>query len=181
MSNVTRREFAETASAGILAAGARNKPNAKDNGMKIEPGTKVSDRGMLAPACGLYCGVCADKISGQCHGCGCECGKCAGKWRHDHCEIHKCSKGRGLESCAACTDLPCTMLIQFAHDPVWTTHSVCIDNLKRRRKLGTSKWIDEQKNYWSDENRVKKETYHHDECARKANSLKKEESPADAE
>lgn len=118
----------------------------------------------LAPACGLFCGICSDYILKECHGCGCSCGECAGQWHLDHCLINQCAENRSLESCADCSDLPCTKLIQFTHDPIWTTHSVCIDNLRRRKQIGKEKWVEEQLEYFSDEAHRKKELKHHDEC-----------------
>ena len=128
------------------------------------PMPNVTD--FLAPACGLYCGICSDKINGECHGCGCECG-CAGIWHFEHCNIAKCVNSRDLESCADCEELPCTLLIQFTNDPIWTTHSVCIENLRRRKEIGTKKWIEEQQEYWSNEHHCKKEIWQHDECSKK--------------
>lgn len=121
----------------------------------------------LSPACGLYCGVCADYVAGQCHGCGCACGACAGQAHVDHCAIVKCVRERNLESCADCDELPCTRVIQFTNDPIWTTHSVCIENLRRRKRIGTDRWMLEQEHHWSDERRRKTEVRHHDECARR--------------
>jgi hypothetical protein len=73
-----------------------------------------------------------------------------------------------MDSCAECEEFPCTHLIQFTHDPIWTTHSVCIDNLRRRKKIGTEKWIEEQEKYYSDDSNRKKEMLHHDKCAIKS-------------
>ena len=132
--------------------------------MDTEENPKTSENVFIAPACGLFCGVCSDFINNECHGCGCDCG-CAGKWHFEHCKINECSQNRNLESCAECGDLPCTILIQFTNDPIWTTHSVCIENLRRRKKIGTEKWIEEQQEYWSNEDNQKKEIFHQDECS----------------
>lgn len=168
MNKMSRREFAARASSGILAAGALHALNGKENTVENQERSSNAKINPSTPYCGLYCGACADKISGECHGCGCGCGECAGEWHSNHCAIIQCAKTKDLESCADCTDMPCTKLIQFTHDPVWTTHSVCIDNLLRRRKVGTAKWIEEQKEYWSDETALKNQIKHHDECARKS-------------
>ena len=123
----------------------------------------------LAAPCGLFYGVCADNvIKHECHGCGCKCGKCAGDWLCKHCAISTCVSSKGLQSCADCPEFPCTRLIQYAHDPVWTTHAVCIENLCRRKQIGTEKWIAEQEEYYSDDSNRKKEMLHHDKCAIKA-------------
>lgn len=123
----------------------------------------------LAPPCGLYCGCCEDKlITKECHGCGCDCGECAGQFHAVHCAISLCAKSRGHESCADCPDFPCTKLIQFANDPVWRTHQAALENLRRRQKIGTAKWIEEQKAYWMDRKRLYCEIRHHQECSEKA-------------
>jgi hypothetical protein len=98
--------------------------------------------------CGLYCGICKGKADGECHGCGCTCGKCAGAAHRSSCAIAKCAAGRKLESCADCKDLPCTKVIQFTLDPIWRTHSVCIENLRRRKAVGTAAWLKEQEEFW---------------------------------
>lgn len=104
----------------------------------------------LAAPCGLYCGVCNDRAAGECHACGCACGHCAGSAHVDYCAIAQCARDRGHESCADCIDLPCTRLIQFTNDPIWRTHASCIENLRRRRKIGTAAWLREQEAYWAD-------------------------------
>ena len=132
---------------------------------------KTTDKSnFLAPSCGLFCGICSDFVKKECHGCGCDCG-CAGKWHIEHCEIAACAKNKNLESCADCVDLPCTLLIQFTYDPIWTTHSVCIENLRRRKQIGTEKWIAEQQKYWSNEDKRKKEILHHQACGKKYQNL----------
>jgi len=131
--------------------------------------SEIDDAGILAAPCGLYCGICADNVSAmECHGCGCTCGQCAGGWHYGHCALSQCVSERKIESCADCDDFPCTKLIQFTRDPVWTTHSVCIDNLHRRRKLGTDAWVAEQKEFYSDEGNRRKEMLHHDICSKRS-------------
>ena len=123
----------------------------------------------LAPPCGLFCGCCeAVFIDKDYHGCGCTCGKCAGGEQAQQCAISLCAKGKGLESCADCADLPCTRLIQFVNDPVWRTHLPALENLRRRKMIGTDKWIEEQKTYWSDPKQLDREIKCHRECNQKA-------------
>ena len=123
----------------------------------------------LAPACGLFCGCCeALLIDKDCHGCGCDCGKCAGSEQASGCKIRECASGRGYESCADCPELPCTRLNQFVHDPVWRTHLPALENLRRRKRIGTEKWIEEQKAYWSDPMRLDREIKCHQECNQRA-------------
>jgi hypothetical protein len=111
----------------------------------------------LATPCGLYCGACFALLDGKCHGCACVCGECAESWQENHCDIAICARDRKLESCANCAEMPCTRLIQFCHDPFWVTHAVVIDNLHRRKRLGTKAWLEEQKAFWSNEENLKKE------------------------
>lgn len=126
------------------AANSMASPNRKDGDMN--EAQKVS----LAPACGLYCGICLDYVNGVCHGCGCTCGSCAAQWHAGRCAIAQCSRSAGLQSCADCEELPCTRLIQFTAHPVWHTHAPCIENLRRRRRIGTEAWLVEQDRYWQD-------------------------------
>jgi len=122
----------------------------------------------LAPPCGLFCGCCSDQvIDKKCHGCGCECGKCAGSAHSSQCDIVRCVKDHDLEHCGECQDFPCTMLIQFANDPIWRTHLPVLENLRRRKKIGTEKWIEEQKQFWSKQKRLEREIKCHQECSKK--------------
>jgi hypothetical protein len=135
---------------------------------------KVADVGevnrlVLAAPCGLYCGVCEEA---GCHGCGCECGSCSGQGHAQICGIAQCVKGKGLESCADCQDMPCTELIQFTYDPVWRTHAPCIENLRRRRMIGVQAWLQEQEAYWRDDTRRRDWRRLGEECSRRAQEFK---------
>ena len=149
---VCRREFLKISAAVGLLAGCR----AAQQPTEVPAEVAVSEvplddaREILAGPCGLYCGICSDYASGECHGCGCECGGCAASYHHSQCEIYQCAGSRGLASCAVCDDLACTQLVQFAHDPVWITHGPVIDNLERIRLIGPAAWVEEQEAYWSD-------------------------------
>jgi hypothetical protein len=150
---VCRREFLKIAVVGLLA-GCR----------KAQQPTEVpldDVREVLAGPCGLYCGICSDYASGECHGCGCECAGCAAGYHHHQCEIYQCAESRGLASCAACDDFPCTELVQFAYDPVWLTHGPVIENLRRIRLIGPAAWVEEQEAYWSDRRNAEKWEYLH--------------------
>ncbi|MCD4752517.1 MAG: DUF3795 domain-containing protein [Anaerolineaceae bacterium] len=121
----------------------------------------MKDQELLAP-CGLYCGVCSDySLQRECKGCDsdCDCGECAACWHHAHCRIYKCVKSRGHQTCAECEELPCTMLIEFAYDPIWRSHLPVIENLRRIRKIGSEAWLAEQREYWSDEERCLRSEY----------------------
>lgn len=126
-----------------------------------------------AAPCGLYCGICGDYSNDVCHGCRCDCGKCIGQGHEDGCDIAKCVNSRGLESCADCKELPCTKLIQFTVDPIWRTHLSCIENLRRRRKIGTKAWLSEQEAYWKDEKKLRAWKWLGEECARRWEEFRK--------
>jgi anaerobic selenocysteine-containing dehydrogenase len=161
-----RREFLKAAAAGAAAFSVGSAPTMADQHQSKADG-HVDVR--QAPPCGLYCGLCDPK---ECHGCGCACGKCAGKAHQKICEIAQCALKRKVDSCGDCPDFACTPLIQFANDPVWRTHLPALDNLRRRKAIGTEKWLQEQKQYWSDEKHLRAWKALADECDRKHNERK---------
>jgi len=166
---MNRRDFLKATTATAVALSMPRAATAAQSGKKASQGDCK-----LAPPCGLYCGICIDYVvNKECHGCGCECSKCAGKWHNDHCDIAKCAKGKGLESCADCEDMPCTRLIQFTCDPIWRTHAPCIENLRRRKKIGTDKWLAEQEQHWSHAAQRKRWLALYRECSRKARDARK--------
>ena len=159
-----RRRFLKTAAAAVATAQVASDVKAETREQSMPETTKFE-----AAPCGLYCGVCADKVSAkECHGCGCDCGECGGKWHSEHCAIAKCSLERGLGSCAGCPDLPCTRLIEFTFDPIWRTHVRCIENLRRRREIGTAAWLKEQEAFWRDDHARAMQLALHDRCAKQA-------------
>jgi hypothetical protein len=111
--------------------------------------TEKSDLTWAAP-CGLYCGACIDNLEHKsCHGCGCECGGCAAIEHHKTCNIYQCCViQKKLNDCSECPDFPCTQLIQFCYSPVWQHHFPVIENLRRRKAIGTEEWLREQKSFW---------------------------------
>lgn len=137
----------------------------------------MKDGNLLAP-CGLYCGICNDFNTGECKGCasGCECGKCAACWHHTHCDIAQCAEKRGHKTCAECEDLPCTMLIEFCFDPIWRSHRPVIENLRRQKKIGFEAWLAEQKEYWSDPEKLAKYHYMGIENGRNANEYRQKKN-----
>ena len=60
------------------------------------------------------------------------------------------------------------------HDPVWQSHAPCLDNLRRRKSIGTEAWVTEQQEYWADENNVRKWTLAAQEGMAKAAKLRSE-------
>ncbi len=145
-----RRDFIKLIGASAIAASVSPATSKPREGTMEEKATAS-----LAAPCGLYCGICMDHMSGECHGCGCSCNTCAGQWHAEHCAIAECAHSKGLESCSLCGDLPCTRLTQFTVDPVWRTHAPCIENLRRRKKIGTEEWLQEQETHWQDEDNRK--------------------------
>ena len=132
-----------------------------------------------AAPCGLYCGVCGDYTNDVCHGCRCDCGKCIGQGHEDGCDIAKCVNSRKLESCADCKELPCSRLTQFTFDPIWRTHSPCIENLRRRKKIGTDAWLKEQEAFWKDDRKRRAWDYLGAECERRMDEFRKADGTKD--
>jgi hypothetical protein len=128
----------------------------------------VEEKSMAAP-CGLYCGVCSDYlVNKECHGCFCECGECAASYHHKECNVYQCCvEQRGYEGCHECEELPCSKLIRFCFDPVWTSHSPVIENLRRRKAVGTEEWLEEQRRTFSDEKALKRWLWLHKECEKR--------------
>ena len=134
----------------------------------------MKDANLLAP-CGLYCGICNDFAAGECAGCGsdCSCGSCVACWHHEHCAIYQCVAEKGYKTCAECEDLPCTMLIEFACDPFWRSHLPVIENLRRMKKIGYETWLAEQKEYWSNPEKLNRFRYSQSEYAARSFEYKK--------
>ena len=121
----------------------------------------------LLAKCGLYCGICTDLLEEKCClGCGCDCEQCAAHWHHQSCEISLCVDEHGIETCADCPEFPCTKLILFANDPIWTTHRPVIENLRRIQVIGSARWLEEQAAYFSDPSKRKAWIWLHHENAR---------------
>ncbi len=139
----------------VTGASAISQNGRKGNTMK-EP--QIQKKHSAAP-CGLFCEACSEWTRNRCHGCGCNCGKCTASRHSPTCEIFKCVWERNAESCANCSELPCSELIMHTHDPIWVTHSPCIENLRRRKRIGTENWISEQREYWKNEDNVKKSEF----------------------
>jgi hypothetical protein len=161
---MNRRDFLKGAAA--TAAGL-----AAVRALAEEPRRNTMDKPILAAPCGLYCGVCGDYVNGECHGCGCRCGRCAGDHHARSCDIAKCAKSKGFQTCAQCEDLPCTRVIQFTCDPVWRTHAACIEDLRRQKRIGVQAWLKEQETYWSDEGNRKRRLALHQECSERAKTF----------
>ncbi|MEM2912703.1 MAG: DUF3795 domain-containing protein [Candidatus Bathyarchaeia archaeon] len=127
--------------------------------------SSVANKESAAP-CGLYCGACIDYLTYRnCHGCGCECGKCAASKHHRECDIYKCCvENRRLGACCECPDFPCSLLIQFCYNPVWLHHLPVIENLRRRKRVGTEEWLKEQENVWKNKWYLQKWLWLQKEC-----------------
>jgi len=127
-----------------------------------------------APACGLFCEACSEWTKGNCHGCGCDCGKCIGSSHPAQCTINNCAKRKGVASCADCSEFACTKLIMHANDPIWRTHASCLENLRRRKAIGTKAWIAEQREYYADKDNLRKQQFLEAECKQKLGKLKRQ-------
>jgi len=112
-----------------------------------------ADDSRLGTPCGLYCGACIDfLIYKNCHGCGCNCEECSASAHHKSCDIYKCCvEQKHHETCNDCNEFPCSKVIQFCYNPVWLHHLPVIENLRRQKAIGIRKWLEEQKESWSNE------------------------------
>jgi hypothetical protein len=136
--------------------------------------SKINDKKLAAP-CGLYCGACIAYSVKDCHGCGCNCGACDAIEHHKSCEIYKCCVQKAhLEACCECENFPCSLLIRFCNDPVWRTHLAVIENLRRRKKIGSDKWLEEQEQVWKNQRYLNRWLWFQKECAKRNTESKKE-------
>lgn len=133
----------------------------------------------LGAPCGLYCGSCSELVVDRtCHGCACDCGACTASAHRAACAIYQCSvAGRGLVSCADCTEFPCTRLIQFCYDPIWRTHLPILESLRRMRKVGMAAWVEEQQDYWKDWRRLQRWLRLNKQCRAAYTEMLSESSP----
>ncbi len=129
----------------------------------------VVERTELAALCGLYCGACIDHlVYKSCHGCSCGCGKCDASGHHEECDVYKCCvEQNGYEACYECEEFPCSMLIRFCYNPVWLHHLPVIENLRRRRTVGTEKWLKEQEKTWTNEWSLRRWIWFQKECEKR--------------
>ena len=133
----------------------------------------------LVARCGLYCGACIDYlVYKSCHGCACNCGGCAASAHHRSCDIYKCcAEQKSHETCADCSEFPCSKLIQFCYSPVWLHHLPAIENLRRQKTKGARKWLEEQKEAWSNEWYLQRWLWFQKECEKRLKqSLEESES-----
>jgi len=130
----------------------------------------------LAAPCGLYCGACIDYlVYRKCHSCGCNCESCATSPHHRQCDIYKCCvEQRGHAVCYECEEFPCSPLIQFCYNPVWLHHLPIMENLRRRKVIGTGRWLKEQEKAWSNEWYLKRWLWLQKECENRLKSSLKE-------
>jgi hypothetical protein len=74
-----------------------------------------------------------------CHGCGAS--------GPQDCTFLICTKAKGIESCAECSEMPCKHTNGFMTDDC-EHHKVVITNLKRIKQIGISAWLQEQAEEW---------------------------------
>jgi hypothetical protein len=95
----------------------------------------------LSGCCGIYCGLCPryqSTAKSRCPGCkilsltiSCKIFNC-------------CVKKNGFVTCAECADFPCEKYEGFFDWDSFVTHKVCGPNIKRIKKVGLRKWLQEQ-------------------------------------
>jgi hypothetical protein len=72
--------------------------------------------------------------------------------------------------------MPCTKLMQFCYNPVWLHHLPVIENLRRRRTVGTEKWLREQQEAWNNEWYRKRWLWFQKECENRLVTALKEDN-----
>jgi hypothetical protein len=95
-----------------------------------------------AGCCGDFCGKCPDYPD-----------QCAGCIPTDHmdCYFVKCCVERSLEHCGFCGDFPCKRLRDFVPDDrPGCAPGYHIEELRRRKTVGTETWLGTQREKWKD-------------------------------
>ena len=104
-----------------------------------------------APVCGIYCGTC-ELLGKQCRGCGYVEGKpfWTAQMEVKVCPLHDCCRNsRRLEHCGLCADFPCPVFLEM-RDPAMSDEEsrkaleARQAGLRRRKKIGTQRWLAEQ-------------------------------------
>jgi hypothetical protein len=156
---MNRRDVLRVCATGIAASVAvsTTASAAQDSAAAAPAEQKPSEKKPnLAGSCGLYCGGCSEMKSGKCHGCGCGCGKCTAAEHAKACKSAHCTAKKGLSNCGDCKNFACSDMVMHAHDTVWRNRAVCLENLRRRKTVGTDAWLAEQQRYWADEDNLRK-------------------------
>jgi hypothetical protein len=170
------KEIAGAAVAGALVSApcmcrafAVNAQDSAGTGAKKAP--EGGGEKLVAP-CGLYCGACPMYLATQensqqrlnafgqqfsarkiqlkledvlCDGCigggrvAAFCQKCA---------LRSCAAGKSnVTRCSDCPDFPCSKITNFNNDGM-THHSEVLENLRRLREMGISKWTQYEQDRW---------------------------------
>jgi hypothetical protein len=170
-----RRDVLKAGVAGLAAiAAAKTMTLAGPREGGAPPERLTEKERLAAPPCGLFCEACSEWTKGRCHGCGCDCGKCIGAAHARHCKMYACAKQKRAASCADCAEFACTKAIMHANDPIWRTHASCLENLRRRKVIGTKAWVAEQRKYWADKDNLRKQQFLEAECKQRLQKLKQQ-------
>jgi hypothetical protein len=95
-----------------------------------------------AGCCGDYCGKCPNYTV-----------ECAGCVPEDHTDCHfvKCCLDKGIEHCGLCGDFPCRKIKEFVPDDrPGCPAGYHIEELYRRKGLGTPAWLEAQRRKWEE-------------------------------
>jgi len=97
----------------------------------------------LSGCCGIYCGLCPRYQSSAQSRCpGCKILSLTISCKRYNC----CVKAKGFVTCAECDDFPCEKYEGFFDWDSFVTHKVCRPNIRRIKKVGLRKWLQEQAN-----------------------------------
>jgi len=102
---------------------------------------KFAEEKNLAGCCGIYCGLCPRYQSTAKSRCpGCKILSLTISCKRYNC----CVKAKGFVTCAECDDFPCKNYEGFFDWDSFVTHKVCRPNIRRIKKVGLRKWLQEQ-------------------------------------
>lgn len=105
-----------------------------------------------AAVCGLYCTACEYRETNPCAGCMAVEGRpiWVAQVGIEVCPLYECCVAdRGMKHCGTCDDLPCEQFLK-SHDPSLgpeeAREDICrrVETLRRRGRVGTRRWLQEQ-------------------------------------
>jgi hypothetical protein len=105
--------------------------------------------------CGLYCGACGTLRATEAGGSdprgerclGCKSDLLASGCLHV-CTIRPCAINKGVESCGACIEFPCAIVLGFSEDGV-AHHSAALRNLDELKRIGREAWLEAHGARWT--------------------------------
>jgi hypothetical protein len=123
--------------------------------MKTEAAVKAGRTDFSHPE-GFCLGCKSDVISGWCA----------------QCTFKECARKKGYDTCAECTEYPCTPIQGFIHDPDWLYHIETPGYIASIKKNGKAAWLKEMETRWSCPSCAQPADWYTMECTRCGTTLK---------